>query len=239
MRLVLVHGFTQTGRSWAPVRSRFEGAGFEVMCPDLPGHGAAADVRADVATTAGSLATLGPATWVGYSMGGRVALHLAIDQPDAVDALVLVSTTAGLPDADERAERRRSDEELAQAIERDGVAPFVERWLSAPMWASLPRAQAGIAERLTNTAAGLAASLRLAGTGAQASLWDRLDAVTMPTLIVTGDLDRKFTDIGDRMAAVMPNTTRVRMADAGHAVPWERPDEFADAVMAWDGLDHG
>lgn len=234
MRLALVHGFTQTGASWDPVRVELERMGYEVVCPDLPGHGTAAGIRAGVPESASRLAAdVGEAVWVGYSMGGRVTLDVALEHPDVVRALVLVSTTAGIEDEEERAARRAGDEQLAADLERMGVAAFIDRWLAAPMWATLPRDRAGVESRLTNTAAGLASSLRLAGTGAQASRWSRVQEVRAPTLIITGTADAKFTALGDRLAAAVRGADRIQLTGAGHALPWERPEEFAAAVRGW------
>ena len=116
----------------------------------------------------------GRATYVGYSMGGRLALHLAVAQPDLVERLVLVSSTAGIDDEATRDRRRADDERRADELERDGVDAFLERWLAQPLFANLPADKAQLADRLENTAAGFASSLRLAGTGAQQSLWPQL-----------------------------------------------------------------
>ncbi len=234
MRLCLVHGFTQTGASWEPVADRLRTAGHDVVTPDAPGHGRAAAVDADLWEGAHLLAAdVGPAVWVGYSMGGRLALHVALARPDATTRLVLVSATAGIEDNAERAARRAADEALAEAVERDGVDAFVERWLQNQMWETLPRDRAGIEHRRTNTAAGLASSLRRAGAGTQEPLWDRLPTVAAATLVVTGSVDTRFTRIGDRLAAAIPHATRVEIPGAGHAVPWEQPDAFVDAVDRW------
>ncbi len=234
MRLCLVHGFTQTGASWGPVADRLRARGHDVVTPDAAGHGQASDVRADAWGAAELLAReVGEAYWVGYSMGGRLVLHVALAHPSAVAGAVLVSTTAGIADDDERAARRRDDEALAADVEREGVPAFVERWLDRPLWATLARERAGVEHRLTNTAAGLASSLRLAGTGAQEPLWDRLGRVTVPVLVVTGGEDAKFTSIGERLAAALTGATLATIPGAGHAVPWEQPDAFVDAVDAW------
>jgi 2-succinyl-6-hydroxy-2,4-cyclohexadiene-1-carboxylate synthase len=227
VRLALIHGFTQTGRSWAPIVERLRVDG-DVVCPDLPGHGTNRRA-ATVADTADQLAAaVGPATWVGYSMGGRVCLSLALDHPEVVERLVLVSTTAGIRDPTERAARCREDEARADHIEAVGVPAFVEEWLAGPLWRTLARADAGIEHRLTNTAGGLADSLRLAGTGAMPDCWNRLPEIGVETAVVTGDEDAKFTAIGDELAAgIGAPATRVRVPGAGHAVPWEQPDMFA------------
>jgi len=231
VRLALVHGFTQTSRSWAPIAARLADAGHEVVAPDVPGH--AGRPAAGMWDAAATLATeAGRAVWVGYSLGGRLALHVALAHPEVIDGLVLVSTTAGIEDPQERERRRRADDELAATIGPLGVPAFVERWLDGPMWATLSRQAAGVDARLANTAEGLAGSLRLAGTGAQDSLWDRLVEIPAPALVVNGSLDARFVEIGERLAAGL-GAARVVIPDAGHAVPWEQPAAFAEAVLEW------
>lgn len=242
MRLALVHGFTQSAHSWDPLRAGLSVAGFDVVTPELAGHGSAATVRAGLAADAARMATeVGSAVWVGYSMGGRVCLHLALEQPRCVEGLVLVSTTAGLGTAAERAVRRASDEELAASIEDSGVAAFLQRWLAAPMWASLSAESAGLDARLGNTASGLAASLRHAGTGTQEPLWGRLTEIHARVLVISGALDPKFDALGDRLAAGLTNAevTRVSMPGAGHAAPWEQPEAFVREVVEWLGAIQG
>lgn len=236
MRLALVHGFTQAAASWSSIQERLEAAGHTVVTPEAAGHGAKGAHRATLAADANRFAEeVGEAIWVGYSMGGRLCLHLALHRPDVVRGLVLVSTTAGIDAEEERAERRAADEELARSIESQGVDRFVSRWLAGPLWATLPAEAAGIEVRRRNTPEGLAASLRLAGTGAQVPLWDRLVELRCPVLVVTGVLDPKFTALGARLASSMPNAhvTVEHLPGAGHAVPWEKPDEFTRTVLRW------
>lgn len=231
-RVVLAHGFTQTGESWAPIRTGLAEIGHEVVAPDMPGHGAAAAEDADLGRGAERLGQLGGrSAYVGYSMGGRYCLHLALARPDLVARLVLVGATAGIEDEGERRLRRQADDELAASIERDGVDAFLDRWLENPLFATLPRDAAGVETRRANTPAGLAASLRQAGTGRQRPLWDRLAALDMPILFVTGDLDIKFTAIASRMASLIgANATRTVVPGAGHAVHLEQPDVFIRVV---------
>ena len=232
-RLVFVHGFTQTRRSWGHVIDTFADR-FETVAVDAPGHGESGDLRLDLPDAADALGRLaGTATYVGYSMGGRLALHLAVSSPAVVERLVLVSSTAGIVDPAARADRRAADETRAAEIERDGVDSFLDRWLALPLFAGLPRSSAGLDERRTNTADGLASSLRLAGTGAQVPLWDRLGELTMPVLLVAGELDRKFTAIAGEMAAAIPDSTLTIVAGAGHVVHLERPDEFVGVLRDW------
>jgi 2-succinyl-6-hydroxy-2,4-cyclohexadiene-1-carboxylate synthase len=231
--IVLVHGFTQTSNTWDHVAKRLA-ARHTVITVDLPGHGASDEVRADVSTAADLLGwTAGRATYVGYSMGGRVSLQLAVTKPDLVDRLVLVSATAGIDDPGERADRRHADEQLAASIERDGLNAFLDRWLALPLFATLPPDSAGLAERRRNTADGLASSLRLAGTGTQDPLWEWLGQLVMPVLVVAGARDAKYVALAERMAQLIPGATYEAIEGAGHAVHLEQPDEFVRALESW------
>lgn len=231
-RLVFVHGFTQTRRSWDDVRA--ECGAFETVAVDAPGHGESAALALSMDEAAGALGRAGGrATYVGYSMGARLVLHLALARPDVVERLVLVSGTAGLAEPADRAARVEADEALAASIEADGVDAFLRRWLALPLFAGLPAERAGLAERRTNTAEGLAASLRLAGTGAQASLWDRLGELAMPVLIVVGADDPKFVELGRRLHEAIAGADLVVVPGAGHTVHLEQPDAFVAALRAW------
>lgn len=232
-RVVLVHGFTQTRRTWSDLRGEL-GDRFETVAVDAPGHGESSDARLDLPATAAAIADVGgPATYAGYSMGGRMVLHVATSRPELVERLVLVSATAGTDDDGERAERRESDEQLAARIERDGVPAFLDHWLSLPLFATMPGAAAGREDRERNSAAGLASSLRLAGTGTQQPLWDRLPALTMPVLVVAGARDGKFAATAERMVSLLPQASLRVAPGAGHTVHLEQPDWFARTLREW------
>lgn len=236
-RIAFIHGFTQTSQSWANA-AHLVGEALdprpEIVLLDAPGHGTLADVHADLVDGADLLAArAGQATYVGYSMGGRLALHVALQHPELVERLVLIGATPGIADADERHARLAADHERAAHLERVGVARFLTEWLAQPIFASLPADAAGVEQRLANTATGLAASLRLAGTGAQAWLGDRLGELTMPVLVLAGQLDDKFTAIGRAMAAAIPSATFASVEGAGHSVHLEQPDRTAAAIAGW------
>ncbi|MEO6121449.1 MAG: alpha/beta fold hydrolase [Acidimicrobiales bacterium] len=230
-RLVLVHGFTQTGRSFGPLLSTL-GAGHQVSTPDLPGHGRRPEPATDLLAAADQLGRAGgPATDVGYSLGGRVALHLALARPDLVERLVLVSTTAGIDREADRAARRTADDALADWLELQGVERFLERWLAQPLFAGLAPDAAGLEARRENTAAGLAAALRRLGAGTQEPLWDRLVALDMPVLVVAGRRDTHYCELARRLvAAIGPNATLAVIPDAGHACHLEHPATFAALI---------
>lgn len=233
--VVLVHGFTQTRASWRSVRDRLDPV-YRTVAVDLPGHGGSGPLRLDLAAGAAALGgSAGRASYVGYSMGGRHALQLALASPALVERLVLVSTTAGIGDAVARRDRRAADRARADRLERIGLPAFLREWLDQPLFATLPAAAAALDERLTNTAAGLAASLRLAGTGAQEPLWDRLGELGIPVLVVAGALDAKFVDHAERLAGSIPAAELAIVASAGHAVHLEQPEAFSSLLLAWLG----
>jgi 2-succinyl-6-hydroxy-2,4-cyclohexadiene-1-carboxylate synthase len=235
-RIVLAHGFTQTARSWSNFEELLDQSlpGIESLAIDMPGHGAATELRGDLWSSADYLIDQGgPATYVGYSMGGRVALHAALAHPGRVEALVLIGATAGLDFASDRQQRRDADELLATRIESIGVSCFIDEWLANPLFASLSDDQALRADRLRNTAEGLAASLRSTGTGTQEPLWDRLTEINIPVLIMAGERDDKFQAIGKRLADGLPRSTFEIIHDAGHSVHLEEPTVTARVLSDW------
>ena len=240
-RLVFLHGFTQTHHHWHAVAHAIAArvAGRFARTPtlafvDLPGHGLSADDRTSIAEAGDPLATLaGEGTYVGYSMGGRFALLAALGRPDLVRRLVLIGATPGIDDEGERAGRRALDERRAARVEHDGVEAFLGEWLAAPMFDGLPDDPHDRAHRRRNTATGLAASLRSAGTGSQPSLWGRLPEITGPVLVLAGERDTKFTAIGRRMTERLADATFITVAGAGHAAHAEEPEQTAQIVADW------
>jgi len=233
-RIVFVHGFTQTGSSWSDIAERIAALGYEVAVVDLPGHGDSTAVRADLRRTADLLSsTTGAATYVGYSLGGRVALHLAIMYPHVVQRLATIGATPGIVDDDERAARRSADEALANRICEIGVEAFLAEWSAQPLFAGLELSEAEILDRLRNTSTGLASSLRLSGTGTQLPLWDRLVELNMPVLALAGDQDTKFHAVAERMASTIPDGRFAAIHGASHAAHLQQPIQVAARLEFW------
>jgi len=249
--LVLLHGFTGSAAGWRPFLDTL-GPGtlgdWPTIAIDIIGHGgsdAPAEVdRYRMECVAGDLAAvvraLGceRAVWLGYSMGGRTALQVAVHRPDVVAGLVLEGASPGLTTAEERAQRIASDEALALRIERDGVEQFVDYWEAIPLFASqatLPAAERARIRRgrLANRAIGLANSLRGMGAGAQAPLHDRLHEVTAPALLLAGELDTKYVALGHEMAVALPRATMHVVPRAGHAAHIEQAAIVAGLVRTF------
>lgn len=233
-RLVLVHGFTQTLRSWDRLAVPLAET-FQVVRVDLPGHGGSGTLEMSFADAAAAIGEAGgPATYVGYSLGGRLCLRLALDRPDLVQSLVLIGASPGLADDDERARRRASDDALADDIERLGTAAFLEQWMAQPMFATLEPQPEDLAARLENSSGGLATALRRLGTGVQEPLWDRLHQLTMPVLAVAGQDDPRYAHLAEEMAdAIGFNAQVVALAGARHAAHLERPVSFSRLLAAF------
>ncbi len=232
--IVLVHGFTQTARCWGPEAADLA-RDHEVIRVDAPGHGGSADILAGLRTGGRLIADQGgEATYLGYSMGARFCLHLALSNPDLVRGLVLIGGTAGIEDPDERAARRVQDLHTAARIEREGLDAFLDAWLRQPLFARLPADRSFRAERRANTIAGLMSSLEQAGTGSQDPSWHKLHRLTMPVLVVAGALDDKFSTLAHRLAETIgDNATVALVSDAGHAAHLEQPDAFLAVLRPW------
>jgi len=243
--LLLLHGFTGSAATWSPLSARFAPT-FRTIALDLIGHGRSdspPDAQryqiehcvADLLAVLDAL-NIERADVLGYSMGGRVALHLAAAAPGRIGALVLESSSPGIADQAERAARIASDDALAGSIERDGIAAFVERWERLPLFASQAALSAAIrtrlrAQRLQNDPRGLANSLRGMGAGRQPPLWDRLATLDIPTLLIAGQLDAKYRGIAHQMALALPDVRTVIVPGAGHAVHLEQPNAFIQNVL--------
>ena len=229
--LVWLHGFTQTRSSAHQFRSILAGTN-ELLTLDLPGHGSAAAISATLNETADLLAKTLPDEPValgGYSFGARVALHLALRHPDRISRLVLLGASRGIEDLDERAARKRRDDDLAQRIEEIGARRFLDEWLSQPMFTALANDDFERAARSSDPH-GLANSLRTSGTGTQVWLGTRLHEIEVPTLALAGANDAKFSLEAEAIASGVKNGAWLLIGGAGHAAQLEQPQRTAQAV---------
>jgi len=248
--LALVHGFTGSALDWdrvVPQLNRF----CRTIRIDLPGHGEteipsdpnrftlpsiARDIKHLLHAVGVSAGGRQRAFVAGYSLGGRVAMHVALAAPDLLHGLILESASPGIADPQARAARRREDLALAQWIEEHGTAAFVARWERLPLFASQRHLPPEVrerqrADRLRRSAAALAGSLRGASVGAQAPLLNRLWALNLPSLLIAGSLDEKYCEIAREMHGGWPHAALSIVPGAGHNVHLEAPDAYVDQVQ--------
>jgi 2-succinyl-6-hydroxy-2,4-cyclohexadiene-1-carboxylate synthase len=233
--LVLLHGFGGTRRIWDGVVAHLDRERYRPLALDLPGHGQASSQPAAITFESSVEAVLDASpecfALCGYSLGGRVALHVALAAPERISRLVLVSCSPGIADDGERATRRTADMGLADELERVPFEQFIEQWRTQPLFAEDPpdvRERAREDQR-RNEPHALARVMRGLGTGEMAPLWSRLAELSMPVRCVAGERDVKFRAIGEQMVALMPDAELV-VIPGGHALPLESPDELVRAI---------
>ncbi|WP_430339928.1 2-succinyl-6-hydroxy-2,4-cyclohexadiene-1-carboxylate synthase [Rossellomorea vietnamensis] len=242
--LVFLHGFTGDTTTWSGVTDQLS-ATYRCVSIDLIGHGRTESpkevtrytmdrVAADISSLLSEL-DIDNAVLLGYSMGGRMALYFSLTYPEKVKELILESASPGLKTSEERNERRNKDHALADRIEREGIEDFVDFWQEIPLFASqkrLPDKERSEIrkQRLSQSETGLSNSLKGMGTGAQASLWDRLDELTCPVRLLVGELDHKFVHIAEEMKKLNPDFQILTFSHTGHAIHVEESRKFGTII---------
>lgn len=236
-----LHGFSLTGEQFAPITGR----SVQLHAPDLPGHGG---TRVDPVDVPNTVYVLGewlrsfdePIPLLGYSQGGRIALLVALEYPDLVDRLILVSSSTGISSEVDRDARRSRDDILAGRIETIGLDAFLDEWLEGSITGtshlSKEARRADRATRAENTPVGLASALRGLGQGNQPYVGDRLGELSMPVLAISGERDEKYTRLAAEIAASIPNGRHRSIRDAGHNVVLDAPSELVEAVAKFCGV---
>ncbi len=239
--ILFLHGFMGHGGIWQTTMEQLPDCLFSVAL-DLPGHGGTeADLdQLDFNSLADAIIDfvkarfIDPPVLVGYSMGGRVALHTALQHPDYVSALVLESSTAGIESPTERDQRYHQDQLRAERLRENGIRPFLADWYEQALFDSLKR-QPGLLEtiiqkKMVNSPNSLAEVMVRLSPGRQQPLWDQLGKWQKPTMIIAGELDEKFCDIARRMTSQIDQAELKIIPDAGHIVHLENNKDFVSAL---------
>jgi 2-succinyl-6-hydroxy-2,4-cyclohexadiene-1-carboxylate synthase len=236
--VVLLHGFGGTRRSWDGVAARISPQRYLPLTIDLPGHGEVAAAHRPITFEACIEHVLARSperfTLCGYSLGGRVALHVALAAPERVRRLLLLSTSAGIEDGRERARRRAADRRLITELERLPLERFIAGWNRQPLFADDPPAVGALAreQMRRNRPAALAAVLAGIGSGEMQPLWDRLGELALPAVVMAGDRDHRYQALARRMVQLLPRAELAVIA-GGHRLPLENP---GGVVRALEGL---
>jgi len=233
--VVLLHGFSGTRHAWDGVAALLDPERYRPLAFDLPGHGDASAFEPAITFAGCAAYVLARAperfTLCGYSLGGRIALHVALLAPERVERVVLVSSTAGIDDQAERARRRAADHRLADELDTSPFEAFIERWRSQPLFAEEPPAVGELAraDQRRNRPGALAAALRGIGMGEMEPLWNRLGELRMPVTVVVGERDAKFRALGQRMIGLLRDAELV-VVSGGHGLPLENPQALARLI---------
>ena len=240
--VLFLHGFMGSAEDWQDVIATLDER-CRCLAVDLPGHGESVGLLREAYTTEGAARTVlglldeldfGPPTIIGYSMGGRLALYLALRHPARCAGLFLESASPGIESAAERWARREADEERARNLEED-FGTFLRDWYRQPLFASLARHEglvgAMIESRARSDPGELARSLRGTGVGRAPSLWGELAELRVPALAVAGALDEKFVEISHRMADLNPRLRTVIVPGAGHNIHLESPEAYLSLLQ--------
>ena len=246
--LLLLHGFTGSVEAWGEETFKGLTQAYQVVAVDILGHGASdfstdadryrvEEVLRDLCQVLDAVG-VETARWLGYSMGGRIALAGAVLRPGRVSSLILESASPGLAGENERRARRRADDALAEGILRGGMEAFVDHWMGLPLFATQGKLPPKIREanrerRLRNNPEALAACLRGLGTGAQPSFWDDLPGIRVPALVLAGEEDQKFSTLARRMAGMIQGAELRLIPRAGHSIHLENPFAWLAAVRTF------
>ena len=230
--VLLLHGFAGTAGSWDAFSEHLDRERYRPLAAELRGHGQNGAVRpiSFELCVADLLAAAPPRfTLAGYSLGGRIALQLALAAPERIDRLVLISSSAGITDEAERNERLSKDLALADEIEAGPISGFADEWLAGPLFAN-DRAEVNAAARSEiekNSPADLAAALRGMSVGRMEPLWSRLAEIAAPTTVVAGQSDGRYVKLAERIVAAIDGSELVLLDGVGHALPRNAPERLA------------
>ena len=224
-------------RDWSSLAELLQ-PGIKVHAFDLPGHGTRSmdsdatfeSVAEEVYAHIDSLGLERPHL-MGYSMGGRVALHLAVQHPGQFASLILESASPGILNDMERKLRREVDDARAETIRSIPLRHFLEDWYRQPLFSSLSNRPDLLLDLVDAKEGGnpewLALAVSAMSPGRQPSLWEVLPNLDLPAFLIAGELDSKYTKLALAMDEKLPRS-ELRLVDgAGHCVHAEQPDELA------------
>ena len=238
--VVLLHGFSGTRRAWDLVAEHLDPERYLPLALDLPGHGEAAGhpwpITFEVCVQ--SVLAAAPERFVlcGYSLGGRVAMHVALIAPERVSRLILIGANPGIEDLAERGRRLAADERLAQRLEGEPFEDFIESWRTQPLFAQDPPTvgERARADQRRNAPLALAAAMRGLSVGAMEPLWKRLGELPMPVALLAGERDQKFLALARRALPLLRDGTLVVLR-GGHGGPLEDPEGVAAVISGEEG----
>lgn len=235
--LICLHGFLGSGADFDPLLPKFIQSGYHnIHCPDLSSDldGVVNRIQSFIQSS-----TEGSVDLLGYSMGGRIALHVTHQHPSWIKNLILIGASPGIQNETDRKKRLDHDIRLVHRLKQMGIKAFVNEWMENPIIRSQKNIPKNIRDKMIQRRYEMdpelvSQSLILLGTGALPSLWKELKNIQTPTTLITGDLDTKFCGISSRMAELMPNASHLNIPNVGHAAHLENIVGFTDAFLAFE-----
>jgi len=247
--LFLLHGFTGSLEDWRNLSLQFDES-YNIYAMDLIGHGKS-DVPADITfysaeSQVNQLKNVidkfksDKNILLGYSMGGRLALSFAANNPGLLNGLILESASEGINKIQEREKRKTDDDKLAELVLKNPVEEFMTKWMDQELFGTLRRfSNAKIGElkkqKCKTSRTGLANSLRGFSTGVMPYLGNQLKAINFPVLLLSGQLDSKFTKINSHLQNHFPKAKHSVIKNAGHNTHLEEPKTFLQTVNKFLG----
>ncbi len=245
--IFFLHGFTGSGNDWKGIIP-FINQKFQTFTIDLIGHGrTGSPLETSFYETKSIVYQLKAITkkithkkiiLAGYSMGGRAALSFAVEFSGSLEGLILESSSAGIDDTELRKERVESDNELADFIQSHSMEEFVDFWMNIDLFESqksLPNEKLRELRetKLKNNREGLTNTLRGFSTGKMPSLSEKLSSFKVKTLLITGELDKKFTRINSELLSKFQIADHQVIKNAGHNSHLEKPAEFINVINSF------
>jgi 2-succinyl-6-hydroxy-2,4-cyclohexadiene-1-carboxylate synthase len=239
-KVLYLHGFMGSMEDWREIIGLL-GDDYVQMTLDLPGHGRTQvtdpdvyqfNICVDAIVDLIKSQKFYPLTIVGYSMGGRLALKMAVEYPQLLNAVVIESAAPGIADMSERNKRKEHDLQLADQLINEWP-DFLDRWYSQPLFNTL-RAKINyddlLKRRVLNDPARLALVLKGMGQGVQPSLWQNLAKIQIPVYLIAGEADKKYVGLIKQMTHHLATYSHVIIKGCGHNVHFEAPQEYVRAL---------
>jgi len=241
--ILMLHGFLGSSKDWNEVAKILK-EDFFCIVPDLPGHGRTMPIsESDYTMPAAAQALLTIMNreeikrcyLVGYSMGGRLALYMALMHPGRFRKLILESASPGLKTKEEQVARIESDGRVISRLKTQSMDEFISGWYNQPLFESIKqdsrKFEKLLKSRSKNNSEGLSKSLKFMGTGVQPPLWDILPDLKPAILLIVGANDNKFKSIAGEMTRQTEAISVARIESAGHNLHFEKPREFVSELQ--------
>lgn len=249
--VLFIHGFTGNAEEWEPIIEQMPD-NFNYAALDLIGHGksdksvnpehySTTAIVEQIKTVKDKLTSINPIILIGYSMGGRAALSFATNYPKDIKGLILESASAGIKNESERKKRYEDDMELVKFINEHSMEEFIELWYDQEMFNTQRRFSNDKLKKMRknkydNSKIGLSNMLKGFSSGIMPPLHDRLKNITVRTILVSGELDSKYTFINSKIVRAFHKAKHKVVKNSGHNTHLEEPKRFVEIVTNYLNL---